>query len=367
MEVFFLVGSAQALFFAILVFSKQTKSHADKILGCWLLILGIQLINPFIIYRNPEKYYYLGGLDASLFSLSAIFMFLYTKTITTTDGKFKPKWLIHLLAIVVINIAFIPFYTLSAEEKLKFVRKEEVLGLDIMIGAFLNMITFVSYVIATLFVIKKHKKKIRFEFSYEQNIDLKWLRNLIYSLAVMGLIFIGIVSFLALHQMHVYEADYYFYLILVLFIFGLGYWGFKQGTIFPYRELKSTPTPIKNEKKEKHISAEEQLAKELHRYMSQEKPYLDSKLTLYDLASSMNWSTHELSSLLNKVMKTNFYEYVNNYRIEEVKKRLKENNQKFTVLAIAFDAGFNSKASFNRIFKQKTGVTPSDFIHKNNS
>lgn len=365
MEVFFLVGSVQALFFAVLVFSKQSKNDADKILGIWLLVLGIQLINPFIIYRNPDRFYYMGGVDASLFPMSAIFMFWYTKTLTAPDSKFKRVWLYHLLVIVVINVAFLPSYAISAEEKLKMIHKEEVVGVKIILGALLNISAFVVYIVATLFELQKHKKRIRLEFSYELNIDLKWLRNLIYSLGFMGIVISILLTFLISRKIHVYDADYYFYLLLVAFVFGLGYWGFKQGTIFQYKEVKSYSKTNKENKGKKNGSAEEQQARELHDYMAIKKPFLDPTLSLYDLASSMNWSTHELSVLLNRFLKTNFYEYINSYRVEEAKERLKQNEQRFTVLAIAFDCGFNSKASFNRIFKQKTGMTPSDFIrHK---
>ncbi len=365
MEVFFLVGSVQALFFCVLIFSKQERSDADKILGNWLLVLGVQLIVPFIVYRNPDKYFYLGGIDAWLFPASAIFMFVYTKTLTAVNNKLNRKLLYNFLVLILINIAFIPFYKLSADEKLKIIHKEEFVGIEIILGAILNWLVFIAYVITTLITIQKHKKRIYFEFSYEQNIDLKWLQNLIFSLISIGIIFIGLIAVLATHEIHIYDADYYFYLLQVLFILGIGYWGFKQGRIFPYKEKITSSEIGKESKKLNTSSAKEYLVKELHEYMTVEKPFLNPTLSLYDLASSLRWSTHELSVLLNQSMHTNFYEFVNNYRVEEVKKRLKQNNQKFTVLAIAFDCGFNSKASFNRIFKQKTGYTPSDFLRHN--
>jgi AraC-like DNA-binding protein len=73
-------------------------------------------------------------------------------------------------------------------------------------------------------------------------------------------------------------------------------------------------------------------------------------------------STHNLSEILNTRLNQNFYDFINRYRVEEVKKRLSENDSgKFSLIAIAFDSGFNSKSSFNTIFKKLTGVTPSQF------
>jgi len=87
-----------------------------------------------------------------------------------------------------------------------------------------------------------------------------------------------------------------------------------------------------------------------------EKVYLDEKLTLYKLAKKIQTTDKKLSFLLNKSMNTTFYDYVNSFRVEAVKLKLvSEKSKKFTILAIAHECGFNSKASFNRIFKKSTG------------
>ena len=321
--------------------------------------MGIHLINPFLIYKDPEKYYYLGGMDASLFPMSGIWMYLYTRTITASDNKFKRKWLMHFLSLVIVNIAFIPYYTTSNEEKYQLIYEDAELNNLIFIGAITNALTFAVYVSASLFEIYQHKKRIRFEFSYVQNIDLKWLRNLIASLIMLGLLMVILLIFLFFRQIDIMHADSYFYILLVIFIFGVGYFGFKQGTIFQYKEIA---VPSQKTISEKKTNTDELKVKELNDFMQNNKPYLDPALSLYSLASSLNWSKNELSAVLNQHLKTNFYEYVNYYRVEEVKRRLKKNNNRFTVLAIAYDCGFNSKASFNRIFKQETGFTPSDYM-----
>ena len=101
---------------------------------------------------------------------------------------------------------------------------------------------------------------------------------------------------------------------------------------------------------------------QLAEYMLTEKPYLNPELTLTELASQIDISTHHLSQIINEQFKQNFFEYINQYRVEEVKTRI--NNPKFenySLLGIALDSGFNSKSSFNRIFKKFTNQTPSQF------
>jgi AraC-like DNA-binding protein len=97
--------------------------------------------------------------------------------------------------------------------------------------------------------------------------------------------------------------------------------------------------------------------------MELNKPFLNPQLTIHDLARDLKVPPHLLSKIINKEFHSNFFEFVNKYRIEEFKKKafLKE-CKNLTILAVALDCGFNSKSAFNRIFKDYTGITPGDFI-----
>jgi AraC-like DNA-binding protein len=132
------------------------------------------------------------------------------------------------------------------------------------------------------------------------------------------------------------------------------------------RTLDSDPNP-KNKKAIRTIDPEmdeENLKKvrELNALMETEKVFLDSELSLSQLAERIDVSTNHLSMLLNDYIGKNFYDYINNFRVEEVKHRLKDPHyQKQTLSSIGGDCGFNSKSAFNRIFKNLTGKTPSEF------
>ncbi len=96
--------------------------------------------------------------------------------------------------------------------------------------------------------------------------------------------------------------------------------------------------------------------------MQTEKIYLNSDIRIQDIAISLNLPVHVLSHIINANLNQNFYDFVNTYRIDEAKFRLQNEKYKsLTIVAIAFDCGFNSKATFNRLFKQYTGLTPSQF------
>ena len=107
----------------------------------------------------------------------------------------------------------------------------------------------------------------------------------------------------------------------------------------------------------------EKYRKELSALMEEEEPYLDPYLTLRDLAEKMGVPANHLSQLLNEGFDQNFSEFVNTYRLNRFKEEIqKPEKQQFTLLAIAFECGFNSKTVFNSFFKKVMGVTPSKYL-----
>jgi len=103
----------------------------------------------------------------------------------------------------------------------------------------------------------------------------------------------------------------------------------------------------------------------LKNYMTAKKPYLNPSLTIRKLAEKIKMNPRDLSVLINQHLNQHFFDFVNEYRIEEAKKILKNPEKKeFTVLEILYEVGFNSKSSFNTAFKKHTGFTPTQFRNK---
>jgi AraC-like DNA-binding protein len=96
--------------------------------------------------------------------------------------------------------------------------------------------------------------------------------------------------------------------------------------------------------------------------METEKPYLNQNLTLQKLSEQLKTSSHNLSEVINTRMNQSYYDFINQYRVEEFKTRLKDpESERYNLLSIAFDSGFQSKGTFNSIFKKSTGMTPSEY------
>jgi AraC-like DNA-binding protein len=104
------------------------------------------------------------------------------------------------------------------------------------------------------------------------------------------------------------------------------------------------------------------LAEQIHKFIHTEKPYLNSRLTLERFAGLLHKSPRQVSQAINRGFEQNFHEYINGFRVEEAKRLLRDDAcQSYSILEIAQQSGFNSKATFNRIFKTVTGATPTAY------
>ena len=148
--------------------------------------------------------------------------------------------------------------------------------------------------------------------------------------------------------------------LLCIVIYGVGVLGMQEAdTLVEFKGEKvadRSGAPIK---------PDEAVVRLIDEAMTGHRLYLNPELTLAELAAFLNLPAKTVSFNINAAYNKPFNTYINSFRVDEIKRRLQTADlQKFTLLSIAFDSGFNSKTSFNRIFKEFTGTSPSDFIKK---
>lgn len=211
--------------------------------------------------------------------------------------------------------------------------------------------------------IRRHQRKIQQFSSNTEGIDLNWLEYIILVIFIVNIIYVVYNLFYDPKSL-----NFFINTVFLLVVYCVGYYSLKQKEIYPLEEkqreeLISIKDSDSEEVKRKLIPDEEllKIKAKLENVMEIQKPYLDSELNLIKLAEILSVSTHHLSYVINTGFGKNFFQYVNEFRVEYAKQLLKEANSKLSILGIAYESGFNSKTSFNTTFKKLTGKTPSEF------
>ena len=261
-----------------------------------------------------------------------------------------------------------------ANEKINFILNLESNGkLNIPVQQLVFMATHVAqtviYVYAAYKFILKKEQELK-EFSSDVLVvkKINWLNTFsLYFVIYLALYLLLVVTLTFINSFQV-EIDYVMQLITSLSIYAIGYSAIQSPEIFksfPDLEFQSiepgTQIPS-SELRNGHRSPE--LKQKLLQFMETNKPYLKSDLKISELADSLSIPYYQLSQLINDEFLVNFYDFINKYRVEEAKRLLIEDNRNYKILAIAYEVGFNSKATFNRVFKKFTDLTPSEFKEK---
>ena len=286
-------------------------------------------------------------------------------TLTNSKRVFERKdWLLFIPSIVYLVFRF----TLFAQN-LEFKSWFDKNYYQPYVNPFVAVTEFV-WNLGFLYFSIKHYRKYRAwldeNYSDTEKIKFDWLRNFLYIFTfvfVLGAIFDFTGTFLFRLS---YIQYFYFEFVLALVTYYLAIAGYlrSQTIELHFTEAESEKIEATTEEK-KTLLAENDLKKlkaKLRNLMETEKPFLDSQLTLSALARQIGVNTTVLSYVVNNGFEKNFNDFVNEFRISEVKNKLKDGAaEKSNLLGIAFDSGFNSKATFNRAFKKFTGVAPKEF------
>jgi AraC-like DNA-binding protein len=208
-------------------------------------------------------------------------------------------------------------------------------------------------------MVDKHRKNLVNEFSnIESNAKLGWLLFLVSTyIPFCIIIFIsGIFSYFTKSDFFLpYQISNIFYLFLV---YVLGFYGLKQRTI--YKE-QASPTESKYENSVLSHKKKETIKNAILTLFNQKQPYLDAEFNMNILSENIGFPKHQITEVLSTEIGQNFFQFVNSYRIEAVKKQLANKNNPFSIEAIGYECGFNSKSSFYTIFKKFTGKTPTEY------
>lgn len=376
-ETLYYIGISQSLFVALVLLTKKEKQVSDILLMLWLLTISFKMAVLIISAEHGE--FFDNQFSIGLIPLTfGPFLYLYTKYLMFRRFFFRSKDFLHFFPFLILTALYFMFFkeVLVFDGPFIFEKDGFVLIRVIYAIAFVSSIYF--YTFKTLQILSKHRKQLKDRFSYfSENNELNWLYALTAIFALTYIVYIGLGAYNALKETQYFDVSYISDIFLTLLAFSVSYFGIKQPYLFKVvPETKEDRSEIlqqehveeKEDNKEKYKNSnlsdeqKEEYIAHIYTFMQTEKPYLNAELTVQDLSKQLNISRHHLTEILNNDIGKNFFTFINEYRVEEVKRRLLDPKfEHLTIVAIAFESGFNSKSTFNSIFKQNIGMTPSQW------
>lgn len=343
--------------FSFLLFEKEENRRANRFLS--LLILSMCLtFTPYMLDPSIwHKFRWLAWMPFSISYWIGPSFFFYVRTLTKPSEGFQRKELWHFSPVVLNYIH--SFYHAASDGSNpwpKFHHAAEILES----AAILSIMT---YMIISYRLITSYQQSLLDNVSNTDRIELRWLKQIILVIVIsFGLILVFLAVSSGLIGKETFSSwDQYRSGVLLVYA-AILYWisisGFRQAQTFNL----NVPTHEDQRGLQKEQNKPSAIVNKLKESIFNEKLYRNPELTLSDLARTVGISERGISDAINKNLNKNYYQFINQYRIEEVKERLRDPNYNhLKIFSIAIDAGFNSKASFNRVFKLYTGHTPKEF------
>jgi len=373
-----LVLVIQGLIFTLLLLNRyyQKRNLTDLFLAIILLITcyhrttyTIGFMDWYDTFRNTKINYYLIPMGMLLAPL----LYFYVKSITTADFKFRRKDYLHFSPWLLFFITKLVILFYDRQQPGFDDTQNGYLVINFQWKYVDPVLTLFStgqmllYLAFTIQLFYNYRKKIENYFSNTYKLELNWIRNflLAYSfLFVYGLIQIFINEIItSLHWTQKWWLQF-FSALVVLYVGIKGY--FTDTIKLTSLNFESTEDKSNNVIASAKVSEDILIKKkQLEAYFEKEKPYLNPDLNLIELSEALQMNRAELSEVINTGFGCNFNDFVNGFRIAAVKDMLEQGkHQQLSLLGIALESGFNSKATFNRVFKRQTTLSPTEFIKR---
>jgi AraC-like DNA-binding protein len=357
---FFISGGGVfiGMFAALLLWSSPMGNRgANRILSLLMVLCSFNIAHPlvgFFLYEGTRIRYSLLVEPMQFLMAPMVMAYLHRLMVPTT--RFRWRYLIHAvpcITVVVFLLSPLPAILSSGP------------GLHIVLmGLWALLVVQVFVSLSPLFTcLRRYRKALRDQVSNLSGIDLGWVRWFIHAIFTLYLSY-ALIFIFANHVIRSDNLRGFLSLALCAYVFALAYRGVIQRTP-PRLEMLNGPV-VSGEAKYLRGAVPPEDARELEqritRAMETEKAFLDPELDLSGLAECVGAARNQLSYVINRNLGKSFYDLVNEHRVREVIRLMDDSaraNDK--MIALAFDAGFNSKPTFNSVFKKITGLTPSEY------
>ncbi len=350
-DILILIGVGNGLLLFCYMLAGNERSLARSLLGFLIFCLSFNVLLFIILkYRIYDQYPVLHWLPFGLSYIIGPLIYFYVKAIVSKSFFLTKRHFAHF-ALLLLDYPHSIYHIIYGREILH-------LDLHYVLDKFslFSMVSNGIYLFITYKFIKDYHKLLPDFLSNTQNLQLKWLSDSILvwtSLFFFGLIY-GIIDFAVdLNFEDAYLINYLF----IITVIWLGFKGIRQGQN-SIEISRNRAQPISQ-------ASTEVIIKKLKKVMEEQKLYYLSDLTLRNVEDQLGFSSREISLAINQSLKKNFYQFVNEFRVEDFKQKvLDPSNAHLTLFGIAQESGFSSKATFNRVFKSVTGISPREYLNQ---
>lgn len=387
-----LITFSQGIVYSILVLKKaiQNNSKPDYWLSLFLFLCSL-IVAPWMLgfagwYDNQPYRDILFYVPFQHFLFIGPVIYFYTQSLLNPSFKFKNTDCLHLIPglVYILYILYLAFYDLVVLGDYYYYKDGMDKDFDprYQVVGYLSMVVYFVMSIRYYYVYKKIIVQVT---SNAYQLLFEWIGNFLYAFLGMILIRIGFDILSNFYpDLNTYEGSWWFYLLYSIILYYIAITGYSNGVYakiafeIEFFERKkafllpdglssdATIIDIEHEVFDSKPSAEIVAWKtKIEHLITDENLYQNPELTLNDVAKKLNTNVALVSKVINQGFGLNFNDYINKYRIEAIKKRFENGeHKKSTLLGLAFDSGFNSKATFNRAFKKSTGLSPKEFLSK---
>ncbi len=361
-DIIVLVGASQGFFLAFLLLLKKDTLKINIPLIVGIILLSLRLVSDFLydtewIVKVVDWVYMLEPFNIAL----GLCIFLYVRNVIERKAIYNRRDIVMLIPLFIYFIYYGYYFAKGHEYRVydvqQYMAEGEGFAEDILCWCAESVING-TFLLFTLFILKKYHIGVRNNYSDIENKELLSITILVFVLLIFYIIE-TIISIFVISGSFIPEYIYYFvYFGLIALLFSIGY----NELIWSKKAVDISPTQERYKNSSLDIESSKGLSIKLKSFIEQNKPYLDSQLTLKKLAEMIDIQPYVLSQLINESFDCNFSEFINSYRIEEAKRLLRDPEYKnYTLTAIGFESGFNSKSAFYIAFKNFTGTTPAKY------
>lgn len=346
-----------------LLFGTRQSSISNRFLGIFFLLWALNFLDGLLLLNGFYlKYPHLAMWEEPMALLYGPLIYFYTKSLLLELKPSIKSIFPHLIPFILFVVGLIVFYhSRSAEFKIGII--ESATELKQPMSVFSMILIIFIHVFFYFFKSFKALREYHAESRQFHSTETWWLDNTLKYLVIILFMSLGVSILQYFGNLLIFKSGLVVLIISILvFISRIFFQAFEDPGLFVRKDVRRyRSNPIEREK-------QDAIQIKIKEAMDVERIFLNSELTIDDLASAINEGSRSVSQVINERFEQSFFDLVNTYRVQESERIFKDNKDpNKTILEVIYEAGFNSKSSFNTQFKKRTGMTPTEYRNLHSS